>query len=134
MKKELFEEFAASVREAGSIHRGEQPPSRTFEVTPEEVRGIREGLHKSQSEFAQMIGVSVPTLQNWEQGRRSPQGAARALLFVVSREPRMVARVLASPLDRTYQKPSAKRRPASAGNSKPTRRRSAPRAARPKHS
>ena len=43
-----------------------------------------------------MIGVSVATLQNWEQGRRRPEGPARALLRVAAKNPQAVARVLAS--------------------------------------
>jgi putative transcriptional regulator len=95
MKKELFEELVSSIREAGKIHRGEMPPSRTFSFDPEDVRQIREKLHKSQSEFARMIGVSVATLQNWEQGRRQPEGPARALLVVASKAPSVVAKALA---------------------------------------
>jgi putative transcriptional regulator len=95
MKKELFEELVASVREAGRIHRGEAKPSRQFVYDPEDVRGIREKLHQSQSEFARMIGVSVATLQNWEQGRRQPRGPARALLKVAAKSPDVVAKALA---------------------------------------
>lgn len=95
MKKELFEELVASVKEAGKIHRGEIKPSRTFVFQPEDVRKIREKLRKSQSEFAHMIGVSVATLQNWEQGRRQPHGPARALLLVASKAPAVVEKALA---------------------------------------
>jgi putative transcriptional regulator len=45
---------------------------------------------------AMMIGVSVATLQNWEQGRRRPEGPARALLRVAARNPRAVVAALAS--------------------------------------
>lgn len=96
MKKELFEELVASIKEAGRIHRGETQASRTFVFEPEDVRGIREKLHKSQSQFAQMIGVSIGTLQNWEQGRRQPEGPARALLVVASQAPQIVAKALAT--------------------------------------
>lgn len=95
MKRELFDELISSVKEAGKIHRGEAKPSRTFVFEPEDVRQIREKLNKSQSEFAQMIGVSVATLQNWEQGRRQPDGPARALLVVASKAPKVVAKALA---------------------------------------
>src|SRR5947207_10726830 len=95
MKKQLFNELVDSIQEAGRIHRGEAPPSRRFVFEPEDVRKIREKLHKSQSEFAQMIGVSVATLQNWEQGRRQPEGPARALLVVASKAPNVVAKALA---------------------------------------
>jgi putative transcriptional regulator len=51
-------------------------------------------MRKSQSEFALMIGVSLATLQNWEQGRRRPQGPARALLKVAARSPDAVTAAL----------------------------------------
>jgi putative transcriptional regulator len=95
MKKQLFEDLVSSMREAGKIHRGEVAPSRTFAFDPEDVRRIRAKLHKSQSEFARMIGVSVATLQNWEQGRRQPEGPARALLVVASKAPSVVEKALA---------------------------------------
>jgi len=100
MKKQLFDELVSSIREAGKIHRGEAEPSRRFVFEPEDVRKIRAKLHKSQSEFARMIGVSVATLQNWEQGRRQPEGPARALLVVASKAPETVARALASAVRR----------------------------------
>ena len=95
MKKELFDELVASIKEAGKIHRGEAKPSRVFVFEPEDVRTIRQKLQKSQSQFAQMIGVSIGTLQNWEQGRRQPEGPARALLVVASKAPKIVAQALA---------------------------------------
>jgi putative transcriptional regulator len=94
MKKELFEELVESMKQAGQIHRGEARPSRKFVIKPDDVRTIRAKLHKSQSEFARMIEVSLDTLQNWEQGRRQPVGPARALLVVASRAPRVVERAL----------------------------------------
>jgi len=54
---------------------------------PPEIKSVREKLDVSQSEFALMIGVSVRTLQNWGQGRRRPEGPAKALLRVASRNP-----------------------------------------------
>ena len=101
MKKEMFEQLVASVKQAGKIHRGETKASRTFVFQPEEIRLIREKLHKSQSEFARMIGVSISTLQNWEQGRRQPEGPARALLVVASKAPNIVAKALAEVTRRT---------------------------------
>jgi putative transcriptional regulator len=89
-----FQQLLASVKEAGRIKRGEQEPAGKFEVRAEDVKAIRAKLEKSQSEFALMIGVSVSTLQNWEQGRRRPEGPARALLKVASANPRAVAAAL----------------------------------------
>ena len=69
MKKEHFDQLVTSIRQASAIRRGEMEPSRITEVAREDVRAIRERLGKSQSEFALMIGVSISTLQKWEQGR-----------------------------------------------------------------
>jgi putative transcriptional regulator len=96
MNKQLFDELVESVKEAGEIHRGELQPSREFVVDAQDVRAIRQKLQKSQSEFARMIGVSVSTLQNWEQGRRQPHGPARALLVVASKAPEVVANALSN--------------------------------------
>jgi len=94
MKNQFFDELVASIKEAGRIHRGEIKPSREFVFDAQDVRRIREKLQKSQSEFARMIGVSVSTLQNWEQGRRQPQGPARALLVVAAKSPAVVKKAL----------------------------------------
>ncbi len=51
------------------------------------VMSIRESTGLSQSKFAQLLGVSVRTLQEWEQGRRAPSGAARTLLRIAARNP-----------------------------------------------
>jgi putative transcriptional regulator len=58
------------------------------------VPAIRKELGLSQDEFARMMGVSVATLRNWEQGRREPRGPARSLLLVASMEPAVVLRAL----------------------------------------
>jgi putative transcriptional regulator len=94
MKKQDFERLVASVRQAGEIRRGKRKASRVFEFKPEDVKRIRERLKKSQAAFASMIGVSVGTLRNWEQGRRVPDGPARALLTVASKHPEAVADAL----------------------------------------
>ena len=94
MKKRAFAELVASVRQAGRIRRGKLRPSRVTEFAAVDVKAIRRRLDKSQSEFAHMIGVSVATLQNWEQGRRRPEGPARALLKVAAENPKAVAAAL----------------------------------------
>ncbi|OIP32412.1 transcriptional regulator [bacterium CG2_30_54_10] len=96
MNKAMFNRLVESVKQAGKIHRGEMAPSRRFEVTPLDIKKIRETLRKSQTEFAAIIGVSVATLRNWEQGRRHPIGPARALLKVVSENPKAVLKALAA--------------------------------------
>lgn len=94
MKDSDFQLLLTSVKQAGQIKRGEVEPARKFEVRAEDVKAIRARLDMSQSEFALMIGVSVATLQNWEQGRRHPEGPARALLKVASMNPVAVAAAL----------------------------------------
>jgi putative transcriptional regulator len=96
MKKKDFEELTASIREAGRIRRGEAKARRVTEFAPVDVKAIRRRLGKSQAEFARLIGVNVATLRNWEQGRRRPQGPARALLKVAATNPEIVAAALAS--------------------------------------
>ncbi len=54
---------------------------------PSDARGIRLRLGLSQSAFAALLGVSVRTLQDWEQGRRKPRGPALALLRIAERHP-----------------------------------------------
>ena len=76
------------------LRRGRAKAKRTVEFDPADVKAIRARLKKSQSAFAAMIGVSVSTLQNWEQGRRVPEGPARALLKVAAEKPRAVAQAL----------------------------------------
>jgi putative transcriptional regulator len=96
MKKTDFDELLASVSQTGKIRRGELKAGRLTTFHPADVRAIRAKLRKSQSEFAMMIGVSVSTLQNWEQGRRVPEGPARALLRVAEKNPEAVAEALSA--------------------------------------
>lgn len=94
MKKREFERLAESVRQAGQIRRGQAKPRRVAVFRPADVRAIRRKLGKTQTEFAGMIGVSLATLRNWEQGRRKPDGPAMALLRVAERDPTAVAEAL----------------------------------------
>jgi len=95
MKTEDFDKLVNSIQEAGRIKRGEAKPARVTRFAPVDVKAIRQRLAKSQAEFARMIGVSVATLQNWEQGRRRPVGPARALLKVAAANPEAVSAALA---------------------------------------
>ena len=54
------------------------------------VASIREKTGLSQSRFAELLGVSIRTLQEWEQGRRAPSGAARTLLLIAAKNPRVL--------------------------------------------
>lgn len=76
-------EILAGIRE---IKRGEY--GRVVNVPS--VSAIRESTGLTQSEFAKLLGVSVRTLQEWEQGRRAPSGAARTLLLIAAKNPRVL--------------------------------------------
>ena len=85
-KRNVGMEILAGIRE---IKRGEH--GRVINVPP--VSTVRESTGLSQSQFAQLLGVSVRTLQEWEQGRRAPSGAARTLLRIVAKNPRILREV-----------------------------------------
>ena len=94
MKKELFEELKQSLREANLIKRGELKPGRVFHVNPESnIVRVRGKLGLSQSKFAAILGISVDTLQNWEQGRRRPTGSAKVLLRIAAKHPEVLLEV-----------------------------------------
>ncbi len=63
-------------------------------MRPEEVKAVRYRLKQTQADFAAMIGVSVATLQGWEEGRHRPEGPAEALLRVAAKSPKTVVKVL----------------------------------------
>jgi putative transcriptional regulator len=94
MKAAAFKELLTSVRQAGQIRRGRRKPARTTAFKQADVKSLRTDLGQSQVEFALMIGVSVATLRNWEQGRRAPDGPALALLRVTARNPEAVVEAL----------------------------------------
>jgi putative transcriptional regulator len=94
MDKELFEQLTQSMKEAIAIAKGEMKPSRVFTVELPDAKAVREKTGLSQSEFARMIGVKVKTLQNWEQHRRQPTGAAAALLTIFDRAPDVAVKAL----------------------------------------
>ena len=84
----------ASARQALAFAKGESNVA--IAHIPDEIDSarIRKKINMSQSRFAAYIGVSVRTIQEWEQGRVVPSGAARAFLTVIDREPDAVRRAL----------------------------------------
>ena len=83
LKREIGLEILDGIRE---IKRGEH--GRVINVPP--VSAIREKTGLSQRQFAELLGVSIRTLQDWEQGRRAPSGAARTLLRIAAKHPSAV--------------------------------------------
>ncbi len=94
MKEEMFAELVESIKQAGLIRQGAKNASRRTVIGAPDVRQIRGSLGLSQEQFALLIGVSPRTVQNWEQKRREPEGAAKALLMVTARNPRVVLEAL----------------------------------------
>ncbi len=88
-KRDIGAELLESVRQIKGGKTG-----RTFHVAVSEATQARTSLGMSQAEFAGMLGVSARTLQDWEQGRREPSGAAKALLKVATHSPNAVRAAL----------------------------------------
>lgn len=103
MKKELFEELLESVKQGGAIMKGAMEPSRVFEFPESEVKKLRENYGLSQGKFASLMGISVATLRNWEQGRRKPEGPAKVLLMVAAKHPEILLDLVAGQKKRAHK-------------------------------
>jgi putative transcriptional regulator len=103
------ERMIASAKEALAFANGEGPASAVHIPDAIDAARIRRKIHMSQSRFATYIGVSLRTIQEWEQGRVVPSGAARAFLTVIDREPEAMHRALLHATvrsNRTNQQPA----------------------------
>jgi len=94
MKKTLFNDLIKSIKEARAIADGNKKPSRHFTVTPVDIKVLRRRLKLSQGQFADIIGIPVATLRNWEQGRTNPEGPARVLMTALKNNPRGVIKAI----------------------------------------
>jgi putative transcriptional regulator len=94
MKKSTLDELLTSVEQAGAILRGKRVPVRHAVIKDPDVPAIRRRLGLTQEKFALLLGISVATLRNWEQGRRKPEGPARVLLCVAAKHPKAVLDVV----------------------------------------
>ncbi len=85
-------------RQALAIARGELDPATYVIHVPDEidVKALRRKLKLSQAAFAKRYGFSAARIRDWEQGRSKPDGAVRAYLLVIQREPEAVKRALAA--------------------------------------
>lgn len=81
-KRDLGKELLQSVREMKAGRRG-----RVHKVKTPPIVEARLKSELSQAQFARLLGVSVRTLQDWEQGRREPSGAAKTLILIAARRP-----------------------------------------------
>ena len=90
MEEKIFNELMESIRQGKAIMRGEMEPGRKFAIDEIDVKAIRKQFSLSQNKFAQLLGISIGTLRNWEQGRRKPEGPARTLLRVAAKHPEVI--------------------------------------------
>jgi putative transcriptional regulator len=95
MRKTDFDGLMSSVHQAKSfLHNGKAGNMRVHIPDEINVAAIRDRTGLSQAAFARQIGVSVATLRNWEQARRSPDGPARVLLAMLRTDPQIVVKTL----------------------------------------
>ncbi|MEX0738338.1 MAG: type II toxin-antitoxin system MqsA family antitoxin [Pseudohongiella sp.] len=86
-KRDIGEEILEGINEVKQYNKGKIQLRTTALSEPSSPQVIRMKLNLSQSAFAGLMGVSVRTLQDWEQGRRDPQGPAVALLRIAEQHP-----------------------------------------------
>lgn len=96
MGREAFESIKAGLEDAVAYAKGRTAGQKKHRVkiSDVDVRALRKKLKLSQDRFAETFGVSASTIRNWEQGRRRPEGPARVLLHIISREPKAVMKAL----------------------------------------
>ncbi len=94
--KTVFEGIMEGLTEAAAIARGEAEPARVYVPEKIDVKAIRVKLGLTQTEFAMNYGFTVARVRDWEQGRCDPDGALRAYLLVIDRQPEAVKRALAA--------------------------------------
>lgn len=98
-RKNVASELIEAMREAAAIAEGKAKPARVTSFKPSlalEIRKIRLATGLSRSEFCRRFALDPRALQEWEQGRRRPDRAARAYLTVIARRPKAVEEALAS--------------------------------------
>lgn len=93
MAKGAFDKIAAGLNDAIAFAEGEVARGRV--AAGPDVKAIRSKTKLSQAEFAERLRISAATLRDWEQGRRSPEGPARALLGIVDVDPDAALKLLA---------------------------------------
>jgi putative transcriptional regulator len=96
MEKELFAGLMKSVKQMDAIVSGKRKAARTFIVDAESIKVLRAKTGLTQEQFATLMQVELSTFRNWEQGRREPTGAAKALIRAIEKDPVNVLKALAA--------------------------------------
>ena len=96
MTKKAFDSIMAGLQDALAYVQGDESAARVVHVhvKPADIKAARKKVGLSRDDFARMFGLSAATLRKWENGERHPNGAARALLAIISREPEAAMRAL----------------------------------------
>ncbi len=89
-KNDEFEGLKRALLEAVEVSHGRAKAARVSVREIESVQEVRQNLKLPRAEFARLLGVSVRTVEGWEQGRRNPSGAAKMLLRVAVRSPKAI--------------------------------------------
>ena len=87
-------DLVQGMKEATAFAEGKKAGARVHVVEVPDVRAIRLQLHMSQQRFAATFRIPLPTLKNWEQGRRAPDAPAAAYLQAIASDPTGVQRAL----------------------------------------
>lgn len=92
-------DLVQGMKEAAAFAEGKKAGTRVHvvelpDVELPDVRAIRQQLHMSQQRFAETYRIPLPTLKNWEQGRRAPDAPAAAYLHAISRQPKAIKEAL----------------------------------------
>jgi putative transcriptional regulator len=90
-QRNIGQEILDGVEEIKRFHKGQKMLRTHTLIEPSSPKVIREKLKLSQTAFASLIGVSSRTIQDWEQGRREPQGPAKSLLRIAETRPEILA-------------------------------------------
>jgi putative transcriptional regulator len=86
-KRDIGKEILEGIRDIKAFKAGKTTLKTRVLSEPSSAKEIREQLNLSQNAFASLMGVSVRTLQDWEQKRREPQGPAKTLLRIAEQHP-----------------------------------------------
>ena len=113
MRRDLFDQLVESIKQMKAIEAGRLKATRVVREedllraeTPD-VASLRGHFGLSQAQFADLLGISVDTLQNWEQGRRQPEGPAKVLLRVAAAHPEVLLSVTKRPVRRARRRVAA---------------------------
>jgi putative transcriptional regulator len=90
-----YTEISEGLDDAIAHAKGRKERAKEHRMEAIDVRSIREKTGMSQQRFCAAFGISIGTLRHWEQGLRSPRGAARVLLKVVEHNPKAVIKAIA---------------------------------------